>query len=172
MQTTSPTRARAVDYAALEAVFLTGLAGVASLARRRERATGQRAIPLAELPVMALATFTVADLLAHEKVSTWLREPFVVESATHMPLTPRGSGLRYAVGELLTCTRCAGTWGALGLVGLRTASPAVGRTAVAILALAGTNDFAQGAFRLLSERANAARVPTDGSLGPGEFEDR
>ena len=34
---------------------------------------------------------------------------------------PRGRRLRYAVGELLNCTRCMGAWSALGLVALRAA---------------------------------------------------
>ena len=30
---------------------------------------------------------------------------------------PKGRRLRYAVGELMTCTRCMGAWSALALVG-------------------------------------------------------
>jgi hypothetical protein len=63
--------------------------------------------------------------------------------------------MQRAVGELLTCTRCAGTWGALVLVGLRTASPVAGRATTNVLALAGSNDLQSG-FRLLVERANEA----------------
>jgi hypothetical protein len=91
-----------------------------------------------------------------EKVSTWLRQPFVEEDGEHHPLSPKGRGLQRAVGELLTCTRCAGTWGALVLVGLRTASPVAGRATTNVLALAGANDLMQSWFRLLVERANAA----------------
>ena len=41
---------------------------------------------------------------------------------------PKGRRLRYAVGELMTCTRCMGAWSALGLVALRVHSPPAGRT--------------------------------------------
>ena len=138
------------DYAVIEAAFLSAFA---VLAVRSPKAP---MIPWRELPVLALATFALADVIAHEKVSTWLREPFVVESGDHRPLGPAGSGLRYAVGELLTCTRCVGTWSALGLVGLRTASPPIGRLATTVLAVAGANDILQSGFRLLNERANQA----------------
>ena len=107
-----------------------------------------------------MATFALADVLAKERISTWLRAPFVVESADHKPLQPEGTGLRYAIGELVTCSRCVGTWSALALVGLRTASPSAGRATATILALAGINDVAQSGFRLLAERTSQAIIET------------
>ena len=149
-------------YAALEAAFLGGLTAVVALTRRRER-DGTPAIPRRDLPVLAVATFALAVVLAKEKVSTWLREPFVLESADHKPVEPEGDGLRHAIGELLTCTRCVGTWSALALVGLRTASPSAGRATANILALAGVNDLMQSGFRLLAEHTNRAALETDAS---------
>jgi len=143
------------NYAAVEAVFLLGLAGLAGLTRRRE-AAGSHAIPLSELPVLAAATFALADVIAKQKVSTWLREPFVEEGSDHKPVRPQGSGLRFTVGELLTCSRCVGTWSALALVGLRTASAPSGRAVSTVLALAGTNNALQAGFRLLCQRADQA----------------
>lgn len=147
----SPTSPR--DYAVLEAVFAVGVVGVVRLARRRE-AAGQGAIRAAELPVLAVATFALADVVAKEKVSTWIREPFVQESGDHKPVAAEGTGLQHAIGELLTCTRCVGTWSALGLVGLRVASPATSRVVTDVLALSGVNDLMQSGFRLLAERTN------------------
>jgi hypothetical protein len=156
---TPPASSGASDYAMVEAVFAAGLAGLAVLTHRRE-SDGQRAIPLHELPVLAVATFALADVIAKEKVSTWLREPFVQEGPDHKPVRPEGSGLRYTIGELLTCTRCVGTWSALALVGLRTASAPAGRAVSTVLALAGANDVLQSGFHLLSERANQASATT------------
>ena len=155
----SPSGSGAADYAILEAVFAAGLAGLAALTRKRE-AAGVRAIPLRELPVLAAATFALADVVAKEKVSTWLREPFVEETADHKPVHPDGSGLRYTIGELLTCTRCVGTWSALALVGLRTASAPAGRAVSTVLALSGANAVLQSGFRLLAERAELASAET------------
>jgi hypothetical protein len=157
---TPPSASGPADYAMLEAVFAAGMAGLIALTRRRER-DGTPAIPLDELALLALATFTLADVLAKEKISTWIREPFVVEDADHKPVRPEGSGLRHAVGELLTCTRCIGTWSALALVALRTASPAAGRATVRVLALAGINDLMQSGFRLLAEKTNRAIAEAD-----------
>lgn len=151
-------------YAAINAVYAAGLGAVAALARSRER-SGADAIPLRELPVLGAAAFALADVLAKQKVTTWLREPFVEESGDHRPVRPEGSGLRYAVGELLTCTRCVGAWCALGLVGLRLSSPAAGRGVSAVLATTGGNHFLQVGFQWLCRRASATS-PEGRLLGP------
>ncbi len=147
-------------YALVEALFVAGLSGLAALTRVRER-DGESAIPLRELPVLAAATFALADTIAKEKVSTWLREPFVEEGSDHKAVKPEGSGLRYTIGELLTCTRCVGTWSALAVVGLRTASAPAGRAISTVLALAGANDVLQSSFRLLAERTDQASLETE-----------
>jgi hypothetical protein len=144
-----------LHYAALELVFLAGLAAVVGIASRRER-NGDPAVPSAELPVLAIATFALANLVTKEKISTWLREPFVQEASDHKPVQAEGDGMRYAIGELLTCSRCIGAWSALGLVGLRTAAPVAGRSTATILALTGINSVLQSGFRLLTERTNNA----------------
>src|SRR5262249_21351469 len=100
------------------------------------------------------ATFALSKLVAHEKVEAWLRAPFVEEDVEQGERRPRGQGLRYAVGELLTCSRCAGAWSALGLVGLRTASPAAGRGVTGVLAASAANDYLQAGFRALCNHVN------------------
>ena len=76
-----------------------------------------------ELPAIAAASFALSKLVVHEKVESWMRRPFVDEQRRK----PKGRRLRYAVGELLTCTRCTGAWSALGLVALRVHSPGRGQ---------------------------------------------
>ena len=168
MRPVDETPTEAADYAALSAVYGSLLAGVAYSARGREP------IPSRELLPISAATFALSKLIVHEKVETWLRQPFVEESAEGR--RPRGRRLRYAVGELLGCTRCMGAWSALGLVALRLHSPAAGRTATTVLAASAANDAFQSAFTLLCERANAAKeaggqrrsfAPLDGLLEHG-----
>ena len=95
------------------------LAAVAGSAARRGRTVDLE--PRDLLPLSA-ATFALSKLVVHEKVESWVRAPFVEEHP--QGARPKGRRLRYAVGELLSCTRCMGAWGALGLVALRTESPA------------------------------------------------
>jgi hypothetical protein len=146
----TPTDAR--DYAALNLAFLAALGALA--AGEREERPGE-GIALAELAVLGLATFAISKALVREKVTTWAREPFVAEDA-HGQRRPRGSGMRFAVGELLTCTRCVGSWSSLAVVGLRLKAPAAGRVATTVLAASAVSDLAHAGFALLSARANSA----------------
>jgi hypothetical protein len=143
MRPVTQTPTEPTDYAILSAAYGALLAGTAVSARGRE------AIPNAELPALAAATFTLSKLIVHEKVETWMRQPFVEEGARR----PKGRRLRYAVGELLTCTRCTGAWSALALVGLRLHAPATGRTVATVLATSAGNDLLQAGFSWLCARA-------------------
>ena len=74
---------------------------------------------------------------------------------------PKGRRLRYAVGELMTCTRCMGAWSALGLVGLRLYAPRAGRTVTTVLAASAGNDALQAGFSWLCSRANEQAASAD-----------
>jgi hypothetical protein len=143
----SQTPTEATDYAVLSAAYGALLAGTAISAR------GRPPIPRDEIPTLAAATFTLSKLIVHEKVESWIREPFVEEDRGGR--RPKGRRLRYAVGELLSCTRCTGAWSALALVGLRLHSPATGRTVAAVLAASAGNDMLHAGFTWLCGRANA-----------------
>jgi len=134
------------QYAALSATYGTLLAVLAYTTRHRSADAQQELVPL------VAATFALSKLIAKEKVETWVRAPFVQEGVEGRP--PKGTGMRYAIGELLTCTRCLGAWSALGLVGLRMASPETGRTVTTVLAASAGNDVLQAGFTYLTERAN------------------
>lgn len=138
MESIERTPTEPVDYALLSALY-GGLLGALALGARR-----QETEPIAgrELVPLGIATFALSRTLVDEKVETWIREPFVDEREGR----PRGRRLRYAVGELLQCTRCTGTWSALALVGLRVTRPSDARTVTAVLGAAAINDFLQSAF--------------------------
>jgi Protein of unknown function (DUF1360) len=154
--TQTPTEA--VDYAVLSSLYGALLGGTAVGARRRTP------VPYAEVPVLAAATFALSKLIVHEKVESWIRQPFVDEQAGGR--RPKGRRLRYAVGELLTCTRCTGAWSALGLVALRLHAPATGRTVATVLAASAGNDMMHAGFQWLcagaktqEQKAEARPVP-------------
>jgi hypothetical protein len=106
-----------------------------------------------EVLPLGLATFALSKLVAKEKVDAWVREPFVDEHAEGRP--PKGTGLRYAVGELMTCTRCVAMWSALGLTALRVSRPRESRVVNAVLGASAVSDVAQAGFTWLCARANA-----------------
>jgi hypothetical protein len=141
------------DYAALSAGWGALLGGVLIAARDK----GDEPVRPAEVLPLGLATFALSKLVAKEKVDAWVREPFVDERADGRE--PKGEGIRYAVGELITCTRCVGVWSALGLTALRVARPREARVITTVLGASAVNDAAQAAFSWLCGRANASASP-------------
>jgi hypothetical protein len=138
-----------VDYAKLNAIY--GGLLLAVLAASRERAR-EDPIQTRELVPISAATFALAKVIAREKIGTWMRDPFVeVENGQRRP---RGTRLRRAVGELVTCTRCVGAWSALAVVGLRVADPPTGRTVATVLAASAANDWLQAGFKWLVTETN------------------
>jgi Protein of unknown function (DUF1360) len=152
------TPTEATDYAALTTVYGALLGATAYSARGREL------VPRSEVPMLAAATFALSKLVVHEKVETWIRQPFVDERGGHR--RPKGRRLRYAVGELLTCTRCTGAWTALGLVALRLHAPATGRTVATVLAASAGSDMLQAGFTWLCAGANTRQNEAQQTSGP------
>ena len=150
MDPVSQTPTEPVDYAAISATYGALLGTLVLAARER----GGDPVHGAELAPLGLAAFALSKLVAKEKAETWLRQPFVEERPDGK--RPRGRRLRYAVGELLNCTRCMGAWSALGLVALRMYSPPAGRAVTTVLAASAGNDVLHTAFSLLCAKANAA----------------
>ena len=83
-----------------------------------------------------------------------MREPFVEEEAWTGEERPSGEGARRAIGELVTCTRCVGTWAAAGLASTQIVAPRFGRLLTWSLGAAAANDFLQAGFTALKEKAN------------------
>ena len=135
-------------YAGLVAAFFAALA-LASRASHPERE-----LRPVDLVALGLATFKASRTLSHDKVGSFLREPFVEEEAYEGHEHAAGTGMRRAVGELVTCTRCLGTWTAAGLAGSVAVTPRFGRLLVWTLNAAALNDFLQAAFVALAHKSN------------------
>jgi Protein of unknown function (DUF1360) len=138
------------DYAALNAVWVGLAAGLVAATRGR---ASKDPIRTSELIPLSAATFALSKAVARERIGTWVREPFT-DDETHR--RPEGGRLKRAIGELVTCTRCVGTWSALAIVGLRVANPDAGRTVSATLAASAANDWLQAGFRRLCNAADAS----------------
>jgi hypothetical protein len=149
MKPVAETPTKLADYAALSAGYGALLGAVVLGAREQPDPLIRQ-----EIPALGLATFALAKLISKEKVETWMREPFVEE--TPEGRRPKGSGLRYAIGELLTCTRCVGAWSSLGLVALRVTRPREAKVVTAVLATSALNDFLQTGFNWACARSNSA----------------
>jgi Protein of unknown function (DUF1360) len=141
---------RPVDYAAINAVWLSLAAALVAGTRGR---AADDPITTKELIPLAAATFAVSKAVARERIGVWVREPFVDEEENETQ-RPKGNRIRRAVGELVTCTRCVGTWSALAVVGLRVMHPEAGRTVSMVLASSAANDWMQAGFKLVTEQTN------------------
>jgi len=136
-------------YAAIAGTFFAGLGTVAALSRRGPPATAL------ELVALSAATFKASRTVSREKVASFLRQPFVEgDAARGEDERPAGDGLRRAVGELVLCPRCVGTWTAAALASTQMLSPRFGRALTWTLAAGAANDFLHTAFVALCAKAN------------------
>ena len=148
------------DYAALSAGWGALLGALLVAARDK----GDEPVSPAEMLPLGVAAFALAKLVSKEKVDAWVREPFVEEHPDGR--RPKGTGMRYAVGEMLTCTRCVGVWSALGLTALRVTRPREARVVNVVLGASAVNDVLQSGFTWLCARANAASAPPTTPAAP------
>ena len=136
-------------YATIAGAFFGGLATVAALSKR---STPGSAL---EFAALAAATFKASRALSRERVGSFVRQPFVEGDAEiGEEEQPAGSGLQRAIGELVTCPRCLGTWTAAALVSTEMLSPRFGRLLTWSLGASAANDFLQAAFGALCAKAN------------------
>ena len=145
------------DYRNLNLVY--GILLTSLLVARRARGEVEP-IRAPELIPLGAATFALSKVISREKIGAWVRDPFVHDDGTEQR-RPRGEGVRHAIGELVTCSRCVGAWSALGLVGVRTLSPTTSQTITAVLALSAANDWLQAGFRFATGKANKAQKEGD-----------
>jgi hypothetical protein len=147
-------------YAAITGTFLGGI-GLAGLAARIFDRNPACQTPL-DFAVLSLASFKAARTLARDEVTSFLREPFVEGEAHEGDEDPVQSGdLRQAIGELVTCSRCGGTWAAAGLAISQILAPRSGRLLTWSLAAAGANDWLQAGFAALTQKSNPVEQRVD-----------
>jgi hypothetical protein len=150
MQTTSPPH-RA--YAEIMGTFVGGLALAGALAHLLDR--DPRDHDTLDLVVLGLASFKAARTISRDEVTSFIREPFVEGEAHEGGEDPIETGdMRQAIGELVTCSRCIGTWVAAGLGTTQILAPRFGRILTWTLAAAGVNDWLQAGFAALTHKAN------------------
>ncbi len=105
--------------------------------------------------VLSAAAFKAAHTLSHDEVTSFVREPFVKGHAhSGEDEEPVHGGMEQAIGELVTCSRCVGTWAAAGLAATQIIAPRFGRLLTWSLGAAAANDFLQAAFSALTAKAN------------------
>jgi hypothetical protein len=140
-------------YAAIMGTFAGGLVAAGAVANLLGREPRENTA--LDLAVLSAATFKAARTISRDEVTSFLRDPFVQGHAHEGGEDALETGdLRQAIGELVTCSRCVGTWVAAGLAGTQILAPRFGRLFTWSLAAAGANDFLQASFAALTAKAN------------------
>jgi hypothetical protein len=142
------------SYAALMGVYSGGLAVAGLVAKLLHR--GPQDHGALDFAVLAAASFKAARTVARDEVTSFVRQPFVrgeAHSGEGEEPVETG-GMQQAIGELVTCTRCIGTWTAAGLTAAQILAPRTGRLLTWSLAAAAVNDFLQAGFAALTAKAN------------------
>ena len=141
-------------YATITGVFVAGLALSGGVARLL--GLDPREQTWLDLAALSAATFKASRTIVRDDVTSFLREPFVEGDPRDLedehPV--QTGGLEQAIGELVTCSRCVGTWVAAGLATTQVVAPRFGRMLTWTLAGAGINDFLQAGFNALTRKAN------------------
>jgi uncharacterized protein DUF1360 len=141
------------SYATILGAFAGGLVAAGALSRSLGR-DPQCQSPL-DLVVLSAATFKAARTLARTEVASFIRQPFVRgEAHSGEGEEPVEGGMQQAIGELVTCTRCVGTWAAAALASTQILAPRFGRLLTWSLGAAAANDFLQAGFTALTTRSN------------------
>jgi len=140
-------------YAAIMGTFAGGLAVAGVIARALDR--DPQCHTALDFAVLGAASFKAAHTLSHDEVTSFIREPFVRGRAhSGEAEEPVEGGMEQAIGELVTCSRCAGTWVAAALAVTQVVVPRFGRLLTWSLGAAAANDFLQAGFSALAGKAN------------------
>jgi hypothetical protein len=117
MATRKKSAAERATYLALLTFFLSLFAGFLWYKRRNGQAITLRPFDLA---LLGFATYRLGRLASYDKVTEPLRRPFTRTqpdpSGAGDTVAPKGVGAQRALGELLSCPICSGTWIAAVLV--------------------------------------------------------
>jgi uncharacterized protein DUF1360 len=142
-------------YAALMGLYGAAVtAGAVALRRRNRPLPDVRPV---DIVLVGVATHKLARRMSKDSVTSPLRAPFTryegVSGPAELQERVRGSGLRKAVGELVSCPFCLSQWVATGFVfGLLTA-PRATRWAASVFASLALADLLQFAYSWAEQRA-------------------
>lgn len=115
-----------------------------------------------DLILLGLSTYRAGHLIAYERVTEPVRAPLTDtvpdSSGVGDTVVATGTGVRYALGELVSCPTCVGTWAAAGLVyGLHLA-PQPTRVFLAVMGTTGAAELLHCSIEAASWVGRAARV--------------
>jgi hypothetical protein len=142
-------------YAAMMALYGTGVAVAGALVRRRARPLPD--VSLRDVLLVGVATHKLSRRLSKDSATSPIRAPFTryqgVSGPAELIEEPRGDGVRKAVGELVTCPFCLGQWVATSFVFGLALAPQATRMAASVFASLTLADFLQFGYAWAEQKA-------------------
>ncbi|WP_411149055.1 DUF1360 domain-containing protein [Streptomyces sp. A30] len=136
-------------YATLATAFASGAVLFSVAARRRGVRLPDR-VPPWDVALLGTATFKASRLLSKDRITSFVRAPFTRRAEEgaggEVNDAPRGSGVRRAVGELVSCPFCTAAWVAGSLVASYAAAPRAARLVSVGLSALTVADWLQDAW--------------------------
>ncbi len=150
---------RRATYTALSSLFWLIFAVFCRLSGRKGQEFELHTLDFVQL---VFASLRLGRLVAYDKVAEPYRAPFTEtvrdQTGAGCTVTPKGEGAQQAIGELICCPICSGTWIAAGLVYGLTVAPGPTRVILAIMSSIGAAEVANAGLEALQWTGQAARV--------------
>ncbi|HEX9075626.1 MAG TPA: DUF1360 domain-containing protein [Anaerolineae bacterium] len=154
----TPRAERRATYGALTGTFLAVFTGFTMFKTRNKKEFLFKPFDLIQL---ALASYRLGRLISYDKVFETYRAPFTRTipdpSGAGMTVEPRGRGIRAAIGDMICCPVCSGTWVAAGLVYGLNLFPQATRSFLAIMSSIGAAELINAATEALEWTGQLAR---------------
>ena len=158
MPSKQKTREERATYLTLIGLFFSLFTGFLLHKRRHNEELNLRPF---DFTLLGFATYRLGRLAAFDKVSEPLRQPFTKTepdpSGAGETVAPKGAGARRALGELLSCPICSGTWIAAMLVYGLGLAPGPTRAFLAIMSAIGVAELLNAATEALQWTGEAER---------------
>jgi hypothetical protein len=145
-------------YLTLIGIFLGIFAAFSK--REQDRHRGLELSPM-DLTLLGLSTYRIGRLAAFDQVTRPLREPLTEtqpdQYGTSETVVAQGSGVQKALGELVACPTCVGTWAAAFLVYALRLAPKPTRLFLAFMGATGLAELLDSANEALNWTGSAER---------------
>lgn len=133
------------EYAALIALYNLIFGGFLALYEKRREPLDR--VSGLDMLMLGLATLRLAKLVSEDEITSVLRKPVV--QIEHGQRQPRGHGLRQALGKLVLCPTCSGTWIAAFLTYALHLFPRYTRPFLAMMSASGASQFSDALLSLV-----------------------
>lgn len=144
--TTNARPARPYRSYALFIALYNALFGIFLMLYKRSSRPLEQVQPL-DVALLGLATLRLSKAISEDEITAVVRAP-VVQSVEGRP-QPQGSGVRNALGRLLLCPTCTGTWVAALLTYALHLFPSYTRPFLAVMSASGMSQLSDAVLSLV-----------------------